>query len=66
MDALDNETGINTILTAYVGIQAAVVLHNKSFRSVMRAPMSFFDTTVSCHHTSTRAPLCMLLPVFVC
>jgi hypothetical protein len=60
VDALDNETGINTILMAFMGIQAAVVLHNKSFRSVIRAPMSFFDTTVSCRHSYTHVPVFFL------
>jgi len=38
-------TLIGTVLSAYMGIVAAVTLHNKSFSSVMHAPMSFFDTT---------------------
>jgi ATP-binding cassette subfamily C (CFTR/MRP) protein 1 len=37
--------GLGTMFSAYQGVQAALELHNRSFQSVMRAPMSFFDTT---------------------
>jgi ATP-binding cassette subfamily C (CFTR/MRP) protein 1 len=36
---------IGTMVTAYMGIQSAIILHNTSFESIMSAPMSFFDTT---------------------
>ena len=34
-----------TMVSAYMGIVSAITLHDKSFASVLRSPMSFFDTT---------------------
>ncbi len=36
---------ISTIVPAWMGVRAAVELHNRSFAAVLRAPMAFFDTT---------------------
>ena len=37
--------GISTLATAVGGLHASTILHNKMLAGVLRAPMSFFDTT---------------------
>ncbi len=38
-------TALSVVLMAYSGVQASLTMHDDAFRNLMRAPMSFFDTT---------------------
>jgi ABC-type multidrug transport system fused ATPase/permease subunit len=38
-------TALSVVLMAYSGVQASLKMHDDAFRNLMRAPMSFFDTT---------------------